>query len=181
MLETVSSAFSSFFCPLRNCCSRCFWRSLSLALNGDGLLNLKLVTIEGWKSPLRDEEEVGFISEALVEELRLGLMTTLLLVNRLLDLPPPNDVEELKDPLDELPKAGDDGVGEAGVAINVGVTSLLVMIATVVRVRDVRDLPLVLRVGLKILGLITGVNVRLGRVNVKRDAPPLEEPLIELL
>lgn len=54
------------------------------------------------------------------------------------------------------------------------------MIATVVRVRDVRDLPRLFRVGLKRLGLITGVNVRLGRVNVKRDSPPLDEPLIEL-
>ena len=103
-------------------------------------------------------------------------MLTLLEVNRLFDRPPPNDATELKDPLAELPKAGD-----AGVATNVGVTSLLVMIATVVRVRDDRDLTRLPRVGLKRLGLMTGVNVRLGRVNVKRDSPPLDEPLIELI
>ena len=119
------------------------------------------------------------MSEPLVEELRLGLMLTLLLLKRLFDLPP-NTASELEDPFDELPKMGDDGAGEAGVAMSVGVISLLVIIATVVRVLDLRLVFGLLRVGLNRLGLITGVNVRLGRVKVKRDSPPLEEPLIVL-
>ena len=126
-----------------------------------------------------DLVEVGFMSEPLVEELRLGLMLTLLLLKRLFDLPP-NTASELEDPFDELPKMGDDGAGEAGVAMSVGVISLLVIIATVVRVLDLRRVFGLLRVGLNRLGLITGVNVRLGRVKVKRDSPPLDEPLIVL-
>ena len=119
------------------------------------------------------------MSEPLVEELRLGLMLTLLLLKRLFDLPP-NTASELEDPFDELPKMGDGGAGEAGVAMSVGVISLLVMIATVVRVLDLRLVFGLLRVGLNRLGLITGVNVRLGRVKVKRDSPLLDEPLIVL-
>ena len=56
----------------------------------------------------------------------------------------------------------------AGVAIKVGVMSLLVMIATVVRV-----LPLALIFGLaRVLnrfGLMAGVSDRLGLLNVSRD------------
>lgn len=151
---------------------------MSLALNGEGLRSLKLVTIDGWNSFDVDEAIVGFISEARVEELRLGLMVPpLLLLNRLPDLPPETEAE---DPLPELPKMGDDGAREAGVAISVGVISLLVIIATVVRVLDLRLVLGLLRVGLKRLGLITGVNVRLGRVKVKRDSPFLNDSLIEL-
>lgn len=121
----------------------------------------------------------GLMSEALEEELRLGLMLALLLLKRLFDLPP--DIEtELEDPLDELPKTGEDGATEAGVAIRVGVISLRVIIATVVRVLERRLVLGLLRVGLKRLGLITGVNVRLGFVNVERDCEPFEDPLMEL-
>ena len=123
--------------------------------------------------------DVGFIPDALVEELRLGLMLPLLLLKRLFDRPPDTE-EELEDPLEELPKMGDDGAREAGVAINVGVISLLVMIATVVSVLDLRLVLGLLRVGLKRLGRITGVKVRLGRVKVKRDSAFLEDPLIVL-
>lgn len=35
------------FCLLLNCWSLCFCRSLSLALNGEGLRSLKFVTIDG--------------------------------------------------------------------------------------------------------------------------------------
>ena len=119
------------------------------------------------------------ISEALIEELRLGLMLALLLLNRLFDRPPEAEAE-IEDPLDELPKIGEDGATEAGVAINVGVISLRVIIATVVRVLERRLVLGLLRVGLNRLGLITGVNVRLGFVNVERDGALFEDPLIEL-
>ena len=119
------------------------------------------------------------ISEALIEELRLGLMLALLLLNLLFDRPPEAEAE-IEDPLDELPKIGEDGATEAGVAINVGVISLRVIIATVVRVLERRLVLGLLRVGLNRLGLITGVNVRLGFVNVERDCELLEDPLIEL-
>lgn len=121
----------------------------------------------------------GLMSEALEEELRLGLMLALLLVKLLFDLPPDTETE-LEDPLDELPKIGEDGATEAGVAIRVGVISLLVIIATVVRVLERRLVLGLLRVGLNRLGLITGVNVRLGFVNVERDCELFEDPLIEL-
>jgi len=121
----------------------------------------------------------GLISEALIEELRLGLMLALLLLKRLPDRPPETEAE-LEDPLDELPKIGEDGATEAGVAIRVGVISLRVIIATVVRVLERRLVLGLLRVGLNRLGLITGVNVRLGFVNVERDCALFEDPLIEL-
>ena len=130
-----------------------------------------------------DLVDVGLISAPLVEELRLGLMLTpRLLLKRLPDLPPVTEEDAaLEDPLDELLNVGlVDGATEAGVAIRVGVISLLVMIATVVRVLE-RLLELgLLRVGLNRLGLITGVNVRLGLVNVNRDWGFLDDPLMEL-
>ena len=119
------------------------------------------------------------MSDALEEELRLGLILALLLLNRLPARPPDTDAE-LEDPLDELPKIGEDGATDPGVAIRVGVMSLRVIIATVVRVLDRRLVLGLLRVGLNKLGLITGVNVRLGFVNVERDCELLEDPLIEL-
>ena len=119
------------------------------------------------------------ISDALEEELRLGLILALLLLNLLPDLPPVTEAE-LEDPLEELPKIGDDGATEAGVAIRVGVISLLVIIATVVRVLERRRELGLLRVGLKRLGLMTGVKVRLGFVKVDRDCAFLDDPLIEL-
>ena len=126
---------------------------------------------------------VGLISAPLVEELRLGLMLApRLLLKRLPDLPPVTEEDAaLEDPLDELLNVGlVDGATEAGVAIRVGVISLLVMIATVVRVLE-RLLELgLLRVGLNRLGLITGVNVRLGLVKVNRDWGFLDDPLMEL-
>ena len=128
-----------------------------------------------------DLVEVGLISAPLVDELRLGLMLApLLLLKRLPDLPPVTEEDALEDPLDELLNVGlADGATEAGVAIRVGVISLLVMMATVVRVLE-RLLELgLLRVGLNRLGLITGVNVRLGLVNVKRDWGFLDDPLME--
>lgn len=108
-------------------------------------------------------------------------MLALLLVNRLPDLPPDTEAE-LEDPLDELPKTGEEGAKEAGVAIRVGVMSLRVIIATVVSVLDRLLVFGLLRVGLKRLGLITGVNVRLGFVKVDddREAEFLDDPLIEL-
>ena len=129
-----------------------------------------------------DLVDVGLISAPLVEELRLGLMLApRLLLKRLPDLPPVTEEDALEDPLDELLNVGlADGATEAGVAIRVGVISLLVMMATVVRVLE-RLLELgLLRVGLNRLGLITGVNVRLGLVNVNRDWGFLEDPLMEL-
>ena len=129
-----------------------------------------------------DLVEVGLISAPLVEELRLGLMLApRLLLKRLPDLPPVTEEDALEDPLDELLNVGlADGATEAGVAIRVGVISLLVMIATVVRVLE-RLLELgLLRVGLNRLGRITGVNVRLGLVNVNRDWGFLDDPLMEL-
>ena len=129
-----------------------------------------------------DLVEVGLISAPLVEELRLGLMLApLLLLKRLPDLPPVTEEDALEDPLDELLNVGlADGATEAGVAIRVGVISLLVMMATVVRVLE-RLLELgLLRVGLNRLGRITGVNVRLGLVNVNRDWGFLDDPLMEL-
>ena len=129
-----------------------------------------------------DLVDVGLISAPLVEELRLGLMLTpRLLLKRLPDLPPVTEEDALEDPLDELLNVGlVDGATEAGVAIRVGVISLLVMMATVVRVLE-RLLELgLLRVGLNRLGLITGVNVRLGLVNVNRDWGFLDDPLMEL-
>ena len=128
-----------------------------------------------------DLVEVGLISAPLVEELRLGLMLApRLLLKRLPDLPPVTEEDALEDPLDELLNVGlADGATDAGVAIRVGVISLLVMIATVVRVLE-RLLELgLLRVGLNRLGLITGVNVRLGLVNVKRDWGLRDDPLME--
>ena len=168
------------FCLLRNCCSLAFCRSFSLALNGEGLLRLRFVTMDGAFS--FDLVEVGLISAPLVEELRLGLMLApRLLLKRLPDLPPVTEEDALEDPLDELLNVGlADGATDAGVAIRVGVISLLVMMATVVRVLE-RLLELgLLRVGLNRLGLITGVNVRLGLVNVKRDWGFLDDPLMEL-
>ena len=129
-----------------------------------------------------DLVEGGLISAPLVEELRLGLMLApRLLLKRLPDLPPVTEEDALEDPLDELLNVGlADGATEAGVAIRVGVISLLVMIATVVRVLE-RLLELgLLRVGLNRLGRITGVNVRLGLVNVNRDWGFLDDPLMEL-
>ena len=129
-----------------------------------------------------DLVDVGLISAPLVEELRLGLMLApRLLLKRLPDLPPVTEEDALEDPLDELLNVGlVDGATEAGVAIRVGVISLLVMMATVVRVLE-RLLELgLLRVGLNRLGLITGVNVRLGLVNVNRDWGFLDDPLMEL-
>lgn len=129
-----------------------------------------------------DLVEVGLISAPLVEELRLGLMLApRLLLKRLPDLPPVTEEDALEDPLDELLNVGlADGATDAGVAIRVGVISLLVMIATVVRVLE-RLLELgLLRVGLNRLGRITGVNVRLGLVNVNRDWGFLDDPLMEL-
>ena len=111
------------------------------------------------------------MSEDLTEELRLGLITPLLLLKRLPDLPADAETE-----LDELPKMGEEGAAETGVAIRVGVMSLLVMIATVVRVLDRRLVLVLLRVGLNRFGLITGVNVRLGFVKVKRDWAFLDDP-----
>ena len=129
-----------------------------------------------------DLVEVGLISAPLVEELRLGLMLApRLLLKRLPDLPPVTEEDALEDPLDELLNVGlADGATDAGVAIRVGVISLLVMIATVVRVLE-RLLELgLLRVGLNRLGRITGVKVRLGLVNVNRDWGFLDDPLMEL-
>ena len=129
-----------------------------------------------------DLVEVGLISAPLVEELRLGLMLApRLLLKRLPDLPPVTEEDALEDPLDELLNVGlADGATDAGVAIRVGVISLLVMMATVVRVLE-RLLELgLLRVGLNRLGRITGVNVRLGLVNVNRDWGFLDDPLMEL-
>ena len=111
------------------------------------------------------------MSEDLTEELRLGLIPPLLLLKRLPDLPADAETE-----LDELPKMGEEGAAETGVAIRVGVMSLLVMIATVVRVLDRRLVLVLLRVGLNRFGLITGVNVRLGFVKVKRDWAFLDDP-----
>ena len=128
-----------------------------------------------------DLVDVGLISAPLVEELRLGLMLApLLLLKRLPDLPPVTEEDALEDPLDELLNVGlADGATEAGVAIRVGVISLLVMMATVVRVLE-RLLELgLLRVGLNRLGRITGVNVRLGLVNVNRDWGFRDDPLME--
>ena len=128
------------------------------------------------------EETVGFTPGPRVEELRVGLMLPLLLLNRLPDLPPVTEAE-LENPLDELPKMGEDGATEAGVAIRVGVMSLLVMIATVVRVLDRLLVFGLLLVGLKRLGLMTGVNaLRLGFVKEDdaRDAGFLDEPRTEL-
>ena len=129
-----------------------------------------------------DLVDVGLISAPLVEELRLGLMLApRLLLKRLPDLPPVTEEDALEDPLDELLNVGlADGATDAGVAIRVGVISLLVMIATVVRVLE-RLLELgLLRVGLNRLGRITGVNVRLGLVKVNRDWGFLDDPLMEL-
>ena len=130
-----------------------------------------------------DLVDVGLISAPLVEELRLGLMLApRLLLKRLPDLPPVTEEDAaLEDPLDELLNVGlVDGATEAGVAIRVGVISLLVMMATVVRVLE-RLLELgLLRVGLNRLGRITGVKVRLGLVNVNRDWGFLDDPLMEL-
>lgn len=56
----------------------------------------------------------------------------------------------------------------AGVAIRVGVMSLLVMMATVVRVLP-RALMLGLALVLNRLGLMAGVSDRLGLLNVSRD------------
>jgi hypothetical protein len=117
-----------------------------------------------------------------VEELRVGLMLALLLLNRLPDLPPDTEAE-LDDPLDELPKMGEEGATEAGVAIRVGVMSLLVMIATVVRVLDRLLVFGLLRVGLKRLGRMTGVNaLRLGFVKEDdaRDAGFFDDSRTEL-
>ena len=129
-----------------------------------------------------DLVDVGLISAPLVEELRLGLMLApRLLLKRLPDLPPVTEEDAaLEDPLDELLNVGlVDGATEAGVAIRVGVISLLVMMATVVRVLE-RLLELgLLRVGLNRLGRITGVKVRLGLVNVNRDWGFLDDPLME--
>jgi len=111
------------------------------------------------------------MSETLMEELRLGLMLPLLLLKRLPDLPADAETE-----LDELPKMGEDGAAETGVAIRVGVISLLVIIATVVRVLERLLVLVLLLVGLNMLGLITGVNVRLGFVKVKRDWAFLDDP-----
>ena len=130
-----------------------------------------------------DLVDVGLISAPLVEELRLGLMLApRLLLKRLPDLPPVTEEDAaLEDPLEELLNVGlVDGATEAGVAIRVGVISLLVMMATVVRVLE-RLLELgLLRVGLNRLGRITGVKVRLGLVNVNRDWGFLDDPLMEL-
>ena len=109
-------------------------------------------------------------------ELRLGLMLALLELKRLPARPPTSLAEIMV----ELPNAGDEGAGDAGVAMSVGVTSFRVMMATVVRVRDAR-LRLVLwdlLVGLNKLGRMTGVNVRLA---LPPDPPLLDEPVIVLL
>ena len=107
-------------------------------------------------------------------------MLALLLLNRLPALPPDTDAE--LDPLDELPKTGDEGATEAGVAMSVGVMSLRVIMATVVSVLDRLLVFGLLRVGLKRFGRITGVKVRLGFVKVDDDldAEFLDDPLNEL-
>ena len=112
-----------------------------------------------------DEEAPG----PLVADALDGLIEedTLLLLNLLAPLL--SRLALLRTLLLDAPKLGDGWGRElAGVAISVGVTSLLVMMATVVRVR-----PLCLTLGLvlvlKRLGLMTGVKVRLGLVNVSLD------------
>lgn len=141
-------------------CSLCLCLSLNLARNGFGRLKLRPDMMEGPALSATEDALVGSISEAFDELTRLGLMLDLAL---LLDL---EMVEELK-PLDEVVKAGElCGNGElAGVAINVGVMSLLVMMATVVLLLPL-DLKFGLGLGLNKLGLMTGVKVRLGLVKV---------------
>ena len=135
--------------------------SFSLALKGLGLLKLRPEMMEGRLGFLAiSEAEVGAI--LLLREERLGLMLLLLMLPLTLLLALLNTLE------DASMEGLDCGSGElAGVAMRVGVTSLLVMMATVVRLRPLDLTGLALFLGLlKRLGRMTGVNVLLGLVKV---------------
>ena len=135
--------------------------SFSLALKGLGLLKLRPEMMEG-RLGFRaiSEAEVGAM--LLLREERLGLMLLLLMLPLTLLLALLNTLE------DASMEGLDCGRGElAGVAMRVGVTSLLVMMATVVRLRPLDLTGLALFLGLlKRLGRMTGVNVLLGLVKV---------------
>ena len=135
--------------------------SFSLALKGLGLLKLRPEMMEGRLGFLAiSEAEVGAM--LLLRDERLGLMLLLLMLPLTLLLALLNTLEDAS--IEGL----DCGRGElAGVAMRVGVTSLLVMIATVVRLRPLDLTGLALFLGLlKRLGRMTGVNVLLGLVKV---------------
>ena len=135
--------------------------SFSLALKGLGLLKLRPEMMEGRLGFLAiSEAEVGAM--LLLREERLGLMLLLLMLPLTLLLALLNTLE------DASMEGLDCGRGElAGVAMRVGVTSLLVMMATVVRLRPLDLTGLALFLGLlKRLGRMTGVNVLLGLVKV---------------
>ena len=135
--------------------------SFSLALKGLGLLKLRPEMMEGRLGFLAiSEAEVGAM--LLLREERLGLMPLLLMLPLTLLLALLNTLE------DASMEGLDCGRGElAGVAMRVGVTSLLVMMATVVRLRPLDLTGLALFLGLlKRLGRMTGVNVLLGLVKV---------------
>ena len=135
--------------------------SFSLALKGLGLLKLRPEMIEGRLGFLAiSEAEVGAM--LLLRDERLGLMLLLLMLPLTLLLALLNTLE------DASMEGLDCGRGElAGVAMRVGVTSLLVMMATVVRLRPLDLTGLALFLGLlKRLGRMTGVNVLLGLVKV---------------
>ena len=135
--------------------------SFSLALKGLGLLKLRPEMIVGRLGFLAiSEAEVGAM--LLLRDERLGLMLLLLMLPLTLLLALLNTLE------DASMEGLDCGRGElAGVAMRVGVTSLLVMMATVVRLRPLDLTGLALFLGLlKRLGRMTGVNVLLGLVKV---------------
>ena len=135
--------------------------SFSLALKGLGLLKLRPEMMEGRLGFLAiSEAEVGAM--LLLRDERLGLMLLLLMLPLTLLLALLNTLE------DASMEGLDCGRGElAGVAMRVGVTSLLVMMATVVRLRPLDLTGLALFLGLlKRLGRMTGVNVLLGLVKV---------------
>ena len=135
--------------------------SFSLALKGLGLLKLRPEMMEGRLGFLAiSEAEVGAM--LLLRDERLGLMLLLLMLPLTLLLALLNTLE------DASMEGLDCGRGElAGVAMRVGVTSLLVMMATVVRLRPLDLTGLALFLGLlKRLGRMTGVKVLLGLVKV---------------
>ena len=144
--------------------------SFSLALKGLGLLKLRPEMMEGRLGFLAiSEAEVGAM--LLLRDERLGLMLLLLMLPLTLLLALLNTLE------DASMEGLDCGRGElAGVAMRVGVTSLLVMIATVVRLRPLDLTGLALFLGLlKRLGRMTGVNVLLGLVKVSLPREEAED------
>ena len=155
VLAVVAAGSSSFWSL--NFLSCCLCRSLSLARNGFGLRSLKLDMMEGCDGSavwVGVGSTPGFTDDALVgeaeaEERRLCRANRLVLARFLV-----------------LSKAGVGWSTLAGVAMSVGVMSLLVMMATVVLVA--RGLAAILRRVPNRFGRMTGVKA-LGLLLLEMD------------